>query len=125
MTKRATASAALFLVALVGMAQAPASVAGTWSLAYEVGGVSVKMTCVIAQQGGILSGTCTGDDKVAQALTGTVAGQAVSFKFDKAYEGSPITDSFSAPQGNAAGKMQGTMSVAPLSVSGTFTATKQ
>lgn len=52
------------------------------------------MTCVVAQADGKLTGTCTGDDKVAPVLTGEVKEQSVTFKFDKTYEGTPITDTF-------------------------------
>jgi hypothetical protein len=128
--KRTAIFAALFfavlLTAAAQTAQTAPSVAGAWALAYDVAGLSIKMTCVVTQADGKLAGACTGDDKVAHDLTGTVNGQAVTFKFDKTYSGTPITDTFVAPQGmDATGTMKGTMSVAPLDVSGTFTATKQ
>ncbi len=123
MKRHLTLAALFFSASLISAAQAVPSVAGTWTLAYDVAGLSINMTCVVTQADGKLTGTCTGDDKVAHALTGEVKGQSVTFKFDKTYEGTPITDTFTAPQGVEEGKMKGTMSVAPLDVSGTFTAT--
>jgi hypothetical protein len=118
--------AALFFAALLpSAAQTAPTVSGNWALAYDVAGLSIKMSCVVTQTDAKLSGTCTGDDKVVHALTGTVNGQAVTFKFDKTYQGTPITDTFVSPQGEQAGVIKGTMSVAPVDVSGTFTATRQ
>lgn len=124
--KRTAILTALFLSAsLTATAQAAAPVSGNWALAYDVAGLSIKMTCAVTQTGAKLTGTCTGDDKVAHDLTGAVNGQAVTFTFNKTYSGTAITDTFVSPDGMQAGVMKGTMSVAPLSVDGTFTATKQ
>jgi hypothetical protein len=118
--------AAIFFAALLpAVAQGAPSVAGTWALAYDVATYSIKMTCVVTQADGKLAGTCTGDDKVDHALTGAVTGQAVTFTFNKTIGGSQITDTFTSTDGMTAGVMKGTMSVAPMNVSGTFTATKQ
>lgn len=125
MKRPMTLLAFVFTALLTATAQTAPSASGTWALAYDVAGLSINMTCVVTQADNKLTGTCTGDDKVAHALTGEVKGQSVTFKFDKTYDGSPITDTFTAPDGMAAGKMKGTMSVSPLDVSGTFTATKQ
>jgi hypothetical protein len=124
--KRTALLAALFLSAsLAATAQTASTATGTWALAYNVSGLSIKMTCAITQTGNALTGTCTGDDKVDHALTGGVKDQAVTFKFDKTLQGSQITDTFVSPGGVQAGTIKGTMSVAPIGVSGTFTATKQ
>jgi hypothetical protein len=120
-----TLAALFFSASLISTAQTSPSVSGTWALAYDVAGISINMTCVVTQADGKLTGNCTGDDKVAHALTGEVKGRSVTFNFDKTYQGTPITDTFTAAQGVEEGKMKGTMSVAPLDVSGTFTATRQ
>jgi hypothetical protein len=126
MKRTATLVAVFFSLLLPVAAQTAPSVAGTWALAYDVAQLSIKMTCTVTQADSKLAGTCTGDDKVAHDLTGEVNGQAVTFKFNKTFSGTQITDSFTAPQGmGTTGTMKGTMSVAPLDVSGTFTATKQ
>lgn len=72
-----------FSASLISTAQTSPSVSGTWALAYDVAGISINMTCVVAQADGKLTGSCTGDDKVAHALTGEVKGRSVTFKFDK------------------------------------------
>ena len=129
--KRTAALAALLFSALLSSSaqtatQIAPTVAGIWALAYDVATLSIKMSCTVTQADGKLAGTCTGDDKVPHDLTGEVNGQAVTFKFNKTFSGSQITDTFTAPQGmDATGTMKGTMSVTPMNVNGTFTVTKQ
>ena len=124
--KRLMMATVFFLPALLPcIAQTTPPATGTWAVAYEVAGLSITMSCVVTQADAKLTGTCTGDDKVAHPLTGEVKDTSITFKFDKTYDGSPITNTFIAPRGLESGKMTGTMSVAPLGVSGTFTATKQ
>lgn len=124
--KRIAALAALLFSALLPCAaQSASNVAGTWAVAYDVAGRSIKITCDVTQADGKLAGTCTGDEKMDYALTGEVKGQAVTFTFSKAYGGTPITDTFTSTGGMIAGVMKGTILVAPLNINGTFTATMQ
>jgi hypothetical protein len=58
-------------------------------------------------------------------LTGVTTAKGIGWHFDTAYQGQPITISMSATIAADSAKMNGTMSVAPMGVEGTFAAAKQ
>ncbi|MGP8261197.1 MAG: hypothetical protein ACLQM6_14740 [Acidobacteriaceae bacterium] len=100
---------------------------GIWKIDGYVMGTSVKMTCVIDEAANKLTGTCSGvgEGTKPRVLTGTVTAKGVSWRFDDAYQGQPITFSMSAKLADDGTKMNGTMSVAPMGVDGTFVAVRQ
>jgi len=98
---------------------------GTWNVHGDVQGTEVTMRCVITEAEHKLAGTCAGQDNTPRALTGTTTAKGVGWHFDTAYQGQPITVSMYATIATDGAKMNGTMSVAPLDVDGTFVATKQ
>jgi hypothetical protein len=111
---------------------ATASATGTWKIDGDVMGMPVKLTCVIAEAEHKLIGSCTGAgvNSTPRALAGTTTtgaatAKSVDWRFDDVYQGQPITFSLSAKLDGAGTKMNGSMSVAPIGVGGTFVAMKQ
>jgi hypothetical protein len=99
---------------------------GTWSINAQVQQTQVQMTCVLTESEHKLAGTCTaGDDNTPRALTGVTTAKGLGWRFDSAYQGQPITVSMNATIAANGAKMNGTMSVAPMGVEGTFVAAKQ
>jgi hypothetical protein len=103
------------------------SPAGTWKIDGSVQGNPVTMSCAIAEAERKLSGTCSGagEARGPQALTGEVTEKGVTWRFDSAYSGNPITFSMSGTIAADGAKMSGSMTVAPWNASGTFVAVKQ
>jgi hypothetical protein len=100
---------------------------GTWKIDGDVMGTPVTMTCLLTEAEHKLTGSCTGagDDRTPRVLTGTATAKGVGWRFDNEYQGQPITFSMSATLAADGTKMNGTMSVAPMGVGGTFVATRQ
>jgi len=100
---------------------------GTWKIDGDVQGTPVTMTCVIAEAEYKLTGTCVGGgkDTTPRTLTGATTAKGVAWRFDDEYQGQPITFSMNATMAAGGTKMNGTMSIAPMGVDGTFTAVRQ
>jgi len=100
---------------------------GTWKIDGYVMGMPVNLTCVIDEAANKLTGTCSGvgEGTKPRVLTGTVTAKGVSWRFDDAYQGQPITFSMSAKLAGGGTTMNGTMSVAPMGVDGAFVAVRQ
>jgi hypothetical protein len=90
-------------------------------------GMPVTMTCVLAEAEHKLAGTCTGagEGRTPRALTGTTTAKGLGWRFDDEFQGQPIAFSINATLAAGGKKMNGTISVAPMNVDGTFTAVKQ
>jgi hypothetical protein len=108
-------------------AQAAAPAGDTWKVDGDVQGTPVRMTCILSEADHKLTGTCAGagDDTTPRKLTGETTETGLSWKFDSAYQGSPITVFMSGSKSADGMKMSGTMSVDPMGADGTFTAVKQ
>ena len=107
-----------------GQAQPIAS--GTWKIDGNVMGNPVTMTCVLTEADHKLAGTCSsGDGSTPRALTGTATPKGVNWRFDDQFHGQPISFSINATLSADGAKMNGTLSIAPMGVDGTFTAIKQ
>ncbi len=100
---------------------------GTWKVEGDVQGTPVKMTCALAEAEKKLSGTCSGaaNDTMARKLVGEVTENGLTWHFDTVYEGSAITVAMKGSLSGDGTKMNGTMSVVPMDVDGTFVAVKQ
>jgi hypothetical protein len=85
------------------------------------------MTCVLTEADHKLAGTCSGagEDTTPRALTGTATPKGVNWRFDDQFHGQPISFSINATLSADGAKMNGTLSIAPMGVDGTFTAIKQ
>jgi hypothetical protein len=106
---------------------APAVVGDTWKVTGDVQGTAVSMTCILSETDHKLTGSCSGvgDDAKPKALTGETTEKGLSWKFDSAYQGSPITLHMAGSKSADGTKMTGTIAVDPMGVDGTFTAVKQ
>jgi hypothetical protein len=99
---------------------------GTWSINAQVQQAQVQMTCVLTEAAHKLAGSCTaGEDSTPHSLTGVTTAKGIGWHFDTAFQGQPITISMSATIAVDGAKMNGTISVAPMGVDGTFVAAKQ
>ena len=85
------------------------------------------MTCILSEADHKLTGSCSGagDDTKPKMLTGETTEKGLSWKFDSAYQGTPITVYMSGSKSADGTKMSGTMEVDPMGANGTFTAEKQ
>jgi hypothetical protein len=121
----ATAGAEVAAAGTTGPAQPIAT--GTWKIDGDVMGTPVTMTCIIAEAEHKLTGTCTGagESRTLRALTGTATPKGVNWRFDDQFHGQPISFSINATLSADGAKMNGTLSIAPMGVDGTFTAIKQ
>jgi hypothetical protein len=100
---------------------------GIWKINGNVMGTPVTMTCVLTEAEHKLTGTCAGagEARTPRALTGTTTAKGVGWRFDDQFQGQPISFSMNATMAADGSKMNGTMSVAPMGVGGTFIAVKQ
>jgi hypothetical protein len=100
---------------------------GTWKIDGDVQGTPVTMTCVIAEAEHKLTGTCVGagEGTTPRTLNGTTTAKGLGWRFDSQVQGQPITFSINATMSADGTKMNGTISVAPMDVDGTFIAVKQ
>ena len=99
---------------------------GTWSINAQIQQTQVQMTCVLTEAEHKLAGTCTaGEDSTPHSLAGVTTAKGLGWRFDTAYQGQPITISMNATLTADGTKMNGSMSVAPMGVDGTFVAAKQ
>jgi limonene-1,2-epoxide hydrolase len=101
-----------------------ADLSGTWNVDGDVIGNSVKITCVLKQDGEALSGTARieGADSQDVPVKGSIQGRAVTFQIDVPAQGASHTNVFSGRL-DADGIIRGAIAVA--NVGGTFTARKQ
>jgi hypothetical protein len=100
---------------------------GTWKIDGNVMGNPVTMTCVLTEADHKLAGSCSGagEGSTPRALTGTATPKGVNWRFDDQFQGQPISFSMIATLAADGAKMNGTISVAPMNVDGTFIAVKQ
>ena len=100
---------------------------GTWKIDGNVMGNPVTMTCVLTEADHKLAGSCSGagESRTPRTLTGTATPKGVNWRFDDEYQSQPITFSMNATLSADGAKMNGTLSIAPMGVDGTFTAIKQ
>jgi len=103
-----------------GQSQGIASVAGKWKLHGSVAGNDSDAECTFTQKGTDITGDCVsaqGDMKI----TGKVDGGKVTFDFDSAYNGNPLTVKYDGTLDG--GKITGGITVEQYGVNGDFTAT--
>jgi hypothetical protein len=110
--------------------QAPTSATGqdatgTWNIDADFQGTAAELTCVLKQNQAALTGTCTGDDNKANAITGEVNDHGLKWHFESEYQGQPITVTITAKLSADGATMQGDAAVAPLNAEGTFTGKRE
>jgi hypothetical protein len=98
------------------------SLAGRWSVDFDVAGNARHSELTLAQTGDVLSGTMTtsGGDL---AVVGRGAGGHATWSYDTFWQGQMLTLVF-AGEFDATGKLVGTVDVRPLNVQGAFIATR-
>jgi len=126
-TAAEAAPAGTVVAETAGAAAASIVATGTWKIDGTVMGTPVTMTCVLTETDHKLAGICSGagEGRTQRALTGTATPKGLGWSFDDQYGGQPITFSMNATLVAKGTKMNGTMTVAPMGVNGTFAAVKQ
>jgi hypothetical protein len=117
--------AMLMLMAVPAVAAAPGvDITGTWALAADVQGVSVTETCTLTQSPeGKLTGSCDVNGMAKYATTGSVTDKTVIITHAGEYQGQGLTMTYTGKV-NSDGGITGVLDVDPMSVSGSFSATK-
>jgi hypothetical protein len=103
------------------------SASGLWKVDGDVMGTPVKMMCSLTEDSHKLNGTCSGaaDGYTAHKVAGTIKSQKVEFHFQTAIGGNSITLIVSGTLDEDKSKMDGTLDVEPMAVSGGFSAVKE
>lgn len=123
--KRAIVLAIFASIASVAWGAAP-DVSGNWTVHQSVAGNESDMKCKLALAGKDVSGSCkmdAGDVQGDFKVTGTFENGHLTFKFTSDYNGTPLTNTYTAKVDNA-DKFTGEVAVDPFGVNGDFTATR-
>lgn len=119
--KKLLALSTLLFAASAIAAGAP-NLTGNWTLHNSIAGNESDQPCKFVLSENKLSGSCKSQDDKDVAVTGTLDGNKLTFKYDSDYNGTPLTLSYTATLDDT-GKIAGTVEVQPFGVSGDFTAT--
>jgi hypothetical protein len=95
---------------------------GQWSIHQSIAGNESDQVCTFVQKDTAISGTCKSMEGKDLAVTGSVDGNKLTWKYDSEYNGSPLTLVYTATWDDS-GKVAGSVEVQPFNVSGDFTAT--
>lgn len=102
----------------VHAADAPKA-AGSWKIHSSIYGNETDQVCTFAVDDKVLTGVCKGDRDPIK-ITGTVDGDKITWKYDMDFNGMQLTLNYSGTF-TADGKLDGTVEVQPMGVTGTFT----
>ncbi len=119
--KKLIASSTLFLACSAFAAGAP-SMTGDWSIHNSIAGNENDRLCTFVQKDNAITGSCKSDEGKDLAVTGTMDGNKVTWKFDSEYNGTPLTLIYTATLDDS-GKIAGSVEVQPFGVTGDFAAT--
>ena len=119
--KKLLAASTLLFAASAFAAGAP-NLTGNWTLHNAIAGNESDQPCKFVLADNKLTGSCKSQDDKDVAVTGTLDGNKLTFKYDSDYNGTPLTLSYTATLDDT-GKIAGTVEVQPFGVSGDFTAT--
>jgi lipopolysaccharide export system protein LptA len=100
----------------------PVDVAGKWALTVETSSGTGTPTIELTQDGETLAGTYSSQVFGEQKLTGTIKGNAISFRFTASVQGATVTVTYTGT--TDATTMKGKVTVGDLS-EGTFTGKKR
>src|SRR5208337_3486338 len=112
-----------FCIASIGAVAAETSVAGKWQVKTNIAGSEGASVCTFAQKDLALSGACTGDDG-DHPLTGKIEGDKVTWEYKTEFNGAPLTIVFTGSLKDGK-KLEGTVEVQPMGVTGDFSATQK
>jgi hypothetical protein len=118
--KKLLASSAL-LFATAAYAAGATSLTGQWAVHSSVSGNEFDQVCNFVQTDNKLTGTCKFNEKDVP-VTGSVDGKKVTWQYEIDYNGSPLTQVYTATLDDS-DKITGGIEVQPYGVTGDFTAT--
>jgi hypothetical protein len=113
---------ALLAVATAAYAADSPSLTGNWTVHNSIANNESDQQCTFVQKDNAISGTCRSADDKDLAVTGSVDGKKVTWKYESEFNGSPLTLTYTATIDDPA-KITGTVEVQPFGVTGDFTAT--
>jgi hypothetical protein len=113
-------TAAVLLATSSAFAAGAPTLTGKWTIHSSIAGNESDMACTFARTDATLTGSCKGDKDIA--ITGSVDGNKVTWKYDTEHDGTPLTLTYTATLGDSE-KFAGSVDVAPYSITGDFTAT--
>ena len=114
----------LFAAAATTAVAAPEanSLAGKWTLHYNISGNEGDLACTFEQTENDFTGTCKGDQGDV-SVTGKVDATKVTFQYKAEYNGDPLTVIYTGKL-ESPSKVSGTVDVQPMGVDGDFTLTQ-
>lgn len=118
--KRAVVFAPVVLLAASAFG-AGTNMTGQWTIHQNIANNESDQECTFVQTDNNITGTCKSMEGKDLAVTGSVDGSKVSWKFDSEYNGTPLTLVYTATVDDS-GKVAGNVDVQPFNVSGDFTA---
>jgi hypothetical protein len=119
---KAVLAASTLLFATSAFAAGATSLTGQWSIHNSIAGNDSDQDCKFVQQDNAITGTCKSAEGKDLAVTGTVDGKKVTWKYDSDYNGTALTLTYTATLDDS-DKISGSVEVQPFGVSGDFTAT--
>lgn len=111
----------VILCATSAFAAGAPSLTGQWSVHNNIAGNENDQECKFVQTDDKLTGTCKSNDKEV-AITGSIDGKKVMWKYDSDYNGSPLTLTYTATLDDTQ-KIAGAVEVQPFGITGEFSAT--
>ena len=115
-------AAATLLFATSALAAGVTSLSGQWSVHNTIAGNESDQECKFVQQDNAITGSCKSAEGKDLAVTGTVDGKKVTWKYDSDFNGTALTLTYTATLEDS-GKIAGGVEVQPFGVTGDFTAT--
>lgn len=119
--KKYVAASALLFAASAFAAGAP-NLTGQWTIHNNIAGNENDQPCKFILTDNKLTGSCKSQDDKDLAITGTLDGNKLSFKYDSDFNGTPLTLTYTATLDDS-GKISGSVEVQPFGVTGDFSAT--
>ena len=119
---KAVLAASTLLFAASAFAAGATSLTGQWSIHNSIAGNDSDQDCKPVQQENAITGSCKSAEGKDLAVTGTVDGKKVTWKYDSDYNGTALTLTYTATLDDS-DKISGSVEVQPFGVSGDFTAT--
>ena len=119
--KKLLAASALLFAASAFAADAP-NLTGQWNLHNSIANTESDQQCTFTQKDNAITGSCKSSEGKDLAVTGSIDGKKVTWKYDSDYNGTALTLTYTATLDDS-GKITGSVDVQPFGVTGDFTAT--
>jgi hypothetical protein len=98
------------------------SLAGKWTLHYNISGNEGDLACTFDQTEKTFTGPCKGEDG-SVSVTGKLEESKITFQYKTEYNGETLTIVYTGKMESPA-KVAGTVDVQPMGVDGEFTLTQ-